>query len=191
MMPTHPQLGHMCVGFYFLGGLMTMKRWMAVGVLATVPCWAMAQQPSEASVLRLIEASRMSKMMSDQAMSSLRGVTDQLISKNVTMTDAQRVKFKEYTERVAAIQKEVMSFDRMKPMFVKLYQDTFTQDEVDGMTAFYESPPGKALVEKTPKLMQNMAPMMGQLMQDMMPRLQAESVKFAQEIKELQQADKK
>ena len=56
--------------------------------------------------------------------------------------------------RFVAVMREEMSWQRMKPLYVQLYQDTFEQDEVDGLLAFYTSPTGQAFLNKMPVVMQ-------------------------------------
>jgi hypothetical protein len=47
-----------------------------------------------------------------------------------------------------------MSWATLRPMYVQIYRDTFTQKEVDGLIAFYKSPTGVAFVDKMPVVMQ-------------------------------------
>ncbi|TJZ73208.1 DUF2059 domain-containing protein [Chitiniphilus eburneus] len=59
----------------------------------------------------------------------------------------------------------------LKPDYIKLYRDTFTQEEIDGLIAFYKTPAGQALVDKMPLVLQNISgilqsrlvPMMGKV----------------------------
>ena len=50
----------------------------------------------------------------------------------------------------AEAMREELSWATLKPMYVQLYQETFTQEEVDGLIAFYRSPAGEALTNKMP-----------------------------------------
>lgn len=54
----------------------------------------------------------------------------------------------------AEAMKEELSWTTLKPLYVQLYQETFTQEEVDGLVAFYRSPAGEALTKKMPIAMQ-------------------------------------
>jgi hypothetical protein len=42
---------------------------------------------------------------------------------------------------------------RLRPQYVKLYAETFSDEEIDGMLAFYQSPAGHAVIDKMPDLM--------------------------------------
>jgi hypothetical protein len=73
-------------------------------------------------------------------------------------------------------------------VFVEVYQSAMTQEEVDGIVAFYRTPAGKAMVEKMPALMsasgQRMQQQLGpalekikQIQQETILQLQAEFAK--------------
>ncbi len=67
---------------------------------------------------------------------------------NKNLTAEQRRRLGTIPAEVATIFKEKMSWARMKPLYTKVYQDAFTQEEIDGLIAFYRSPAGAAFVEK-------------------------------------------
>ncbi len=47
-----------------------------------------------------------------------------------------------------------LSWASMKPEVVKTYQKTFLQEEIDGAIVFYQSPAGKATIDKLPLVTQ-------------------------------------
>lgn len=69
--------------------------------------------------------------------------------------------------------KEALSWETLKPDYVKLYAELFTEDEIDGMLAFYRSPAGKAMLEKTPQLMAQGNAVVQQRMLAMKPQFEA------------------
>ena len=73
---------------------------------------------------------------------------------------------------VAVIRAE-FNWDKMKPQYVQLYRDTFEQDEVDGLVAFYASPAGQAFVNKMPVVMQKSFSISQSLMQSLTPKIAA------------------
>ena len=60
---------------------------------------------------------------------------------------------------------------KLKPMFVQIYAELFTEEEINGIVSFYKSPAGKAMIEKMPQMMQRMMPMMQKLMGDLQPEI--------------------
>ncbi|HEX9282007.1 MAG TPA: DUF2059 domain-containing protein [Candidatus Udaeobacter sp.] len=93
---------------------------------------------------------------------------------------------KRQTEMMRAI-KGVLDWNKLEPMYVRVYQKSFTQAEVDGLVAFYKTPTGQALLTKMPVVMQNTLNEVQQLMQPMMQRMQQMQQEIVAEI----QAEKK
>jgi hypothetical protein len=88
------------------------------------------------------------------------------------------------TKMLAAID-EFFNADALQRMHVRIYQATYTQDEVDGMIAFYKTPAGQALVTKGPLLMQNMMDEMQAFMRPLTERIKQIKVDAENEMKAL------
>jgi hypothetical protein len=67
---------------------------------------------------------------------------------------------------------KVLDWDNLKKDYVKIYADTFTEDELQGIINFYKSPAGKKFVEKTPELMQKAMEISQRQMGELMPKIQ-------------------
>jgi len=74
-------------------------------------------------------------------------------------------------KRALAMMHEQLNWKTLEPQYVKLYTDTFSQQEIDGLIAFYSSPAGQAYLAKMPLLMQHSVQLMQAQMQDMMPKI--------------------
>ena len=61
---------------------------------------------------------------------------------------------------------------KLKPSFAAIYADTFTQEEVDGLIAFYDGPIGQSLIAKTPELTLRSLQMMQQRMGPVLQRVE-------------------
>jgi hypothetical protein len=57
--------------------------------------------------------------------------------------------------KLTAIMEAQLSWETLEPIFVRIYRASFTQAEVDDLTAFYRSPAGQALLTKMPRVLQN------------------------------------
>ena len=71
----------------------------------------------------------------------------------------------------------------MRPMFVQIYQESYTQEEVDGLVAFYQSPIGVAYIEKMPIVMQKSMTLVQTRMGPMMEKMQAALKQAMEEAK--------
>jgi hypothetical protein len=84
---------------------------------------------------------------------------------------------------VTRLMKELLDWSKLEPMYVRIYQKTFSQPEVDGMIAFYKTPAGQAVIAKMPAAMQNTMDEMQQMMLPVMQKMQRMQQDVATEMK--------
>jgi len=74
---------------------------------------------------------------------------------------------------------ETLNWDSLKPMYMRVYHESFTQSEIDGIIKFYKTPAGKAMINKLPLVMQNVMNEMQEMikpMQSKMMQIQREAI---------------
>ncbi len=76
--------------------------------------------------------------------------------------------------RMFQVIREELSWFNMRPVYIQIYRESFTQEEVEGVLAFYTSPAGVAFVEKMPVVVQRSPQIMQGRMEPMFTRMQAE-----------------
>lgn len=64
---------------------------------------------------------------------------------------AARQQIQTMQRQMVQILREEMAWEKVQPIYRQIYKETFTQEEIDGMLAFYRSPAGQALLKKTPQ----------------------------------------
>jgi hypothetical protein len=145
--------------------------------------------PSVASIKQLLEVTQAHKLL-DAVMAQ----TDALMKKAMEQaTQGQKISpevQKDIDRRqseLVTVMKEELVWEKLEPMYVRIYQKSFTQQELDGMIAFYQTPIGQAMLNKMPVVMQNTMNEMQQLMQPMMQRIGRMQQEVVAEI----QAEKK
>src|SRR5262249_52933675 len=75
------------------------------------------------------------------------------------------------THDKTALIAERLSGDRAKPASVKLYADTFTEEELEGIVTFYDSRAGRAMLQKMPQLLQQSMAVGQELRGDVTPEI--------------------
>jgi hypothetical protein len=85
-------------------------------------------------------------------------------------------------ERMVQYLQSEISWERMEPLYMRLYKKTFTQEEVDGIARFYGTPEGQAMIRKMPALMTNLMGEMQALMSGMQARFEQISRETAAEL---------
>lgn len=77
---------------------------------------------------------------------------------------------------MAAVQKVVekyLSWEKLKPDYMQIFAETFSEQELDDLIAFYRTPSGRALVEKTPAMMEKTNLVVQRKMGDMQAEMRA------------------
>lgn len=146
---------------------------------------ATAAPPSEASIKQLLEVAQARKLI-DSVMAQMDGLMQQTIAQATKGQDIPAKVQKDIDKgqaEVTGIMKELLDWNKLEPMYVRIYQKTFSQAEVDGMIAFYKTPAGQAVIAKMPAVMQNTMDEMLQMMAPVMQRMQRMQQDVASEMK--------
>jgi hypothetical protein len=89
----------------------------------------------------------------------------------------------DFQQRILGVMRDKIDFASMKPTYIKLYDETFSTEEVAGIVAFYKTPAGQAYVAKLPVLTGKMIDLMQGMMADLMPQLQRLNEQWVDEMK--------
>jgi hypothetical protein len=109
------------------------------------------------------------EQMQKQAMDNMRQmVSNQLKSQPGADTPNAEEKQKKMFDLIG----QKTSWQNMKSDYIKLYSDTYTEPEIDGILLFYRSPAGKAMVDKQPAMMTKMTSIMQSKMAELAPEIQ-------------------
>ena len=90
----------------------------------------------------------------------------------VKLTPEQQKRVDEFSTKVQKLIADGLSWKSLEPSYAKLYEAIYTEDEIDGILAFYKSPSGQAMVEKSPMLVKQSSAIVQERMQTIMPQLQ-------------------
>jgi hypothetical protein len=152
---------------------------------AESPAPSPSASPTEASIKQLLEVAQAHKLV-DSVMTQMNSLMLQTIAQ---ATKGQQISPKvqkdidQRREEIRSLMKELLDWKKLEPMYVRIYQKSFTQPEVDGMIAFYKTPAGQAVIGKMPAVMQSSIDEMQQLMGPVMEKIQRTQQDVAAEIK--------
>lgn len=133
-----------------------------------------ANPPTEASIKELLEVAQARKLV-DSVMAQMDNLMQQAIAEAVRgqkIPDKVQKEIDQGRSEMLALMKDLLDWKKLEPTYVRIYQKTFTQQEVDGMIAFYKTPAGQAVMSKMPAAMQNTMDEMQQLMGPVMEKIQ-------------------
>ncbi len=153
-----------------------MRRYVAVllMVLAVGCCCARADEASKrAKAEQLFMLLHMDTMM-DQLMGGVKKQVQQITESMPgadQATPEQKKQITDFQQRVMDLVNQKIGWKALEPDFINLYASTYTEEELDGIVAFYKSPVGQKMMEKTPELMTKSTQITQQRMSELQPQL--------------------
>lgn len=155
-------------------------------VILSLAINSFAAPPSEKSIEKVLDLSKAGKLMDDvwDQMDGVMKASIQQAMKGKTVSDEEQAIMDKQMKKMVAVMKEELSWEKLKPSFVKIYRETFTQEEVDGLIAFYQSPAGKALIDKQPAVMKKTMGVMQERMGPLMQKIQQLTEETAKEVQQ-------
>lgn len=147
------------------------------------PAWA--APATDADVNRLLAASRAQNML-DAMLPQMEAMQAQQfaeIAQKQSLTAEQKAGLQRIQQRTSQTLRQALAWSQMRPMYVDLYKQSFSKEDVLAMAEFYESPAGQSLLDKTPALMQNLMVAIQQKMTPLMADLQKDLEKINSEVK--------
>jgi uncharacterized protein len=129
---------------------------------------------SEASIRQLLEVTQSRQLLDDlsaQLDQMMRTSMQQALAGKQFSVEQQKI-LDDMRTKLVKIFGEHLQWDQLEPMYLDIYKKSFTQNEVDGMLAFYKTEAGKALIAKMPLAMQNTMQATQSKMAALMPQVQ-------------------
>jgi uncharacterized protein len=121
--------------------------------------FAADSKPSEESIKELLAASDAKQLVDDIAgqVDAIMAIVVQQVTqgeKAEKLSPEDQKIIDDMKAKLANTLKQEMRWESLEPYYIQIYRETFTQDEVNGIVAFYKTPAGRAAVKKMPVLMQ-------------------------------------
>ena len=162
-----------------------LKYFLALVLLASTPVFAQEAPASDASIRELLTISN-AKSLVENVYAQTDGYMAKVMKEamgDVKLNAEQEKLMAEMRGKMIDTMRELMSWEKLEPQYIKLYKDTFSQKELDGLLAFYKTDAGKAMLAKLPTLTQNLMKYMMEQMQVMMPRVREIANEYAEKVK--------
>jgi len=101
----------------------------------------------------------------------------------VKLSPEQEKSMGEFQDKVTTLVSGALSWEKMKPAYVKLYADTYTEPQLDDIVAFYKSPTGQAMVAGNSSMMTKASAIAQKQLAEVMPELQKMIRDFVEQSK--------
>jgi hypothetical protein len=166
---------------------MKMKVMLLVGLFALVSTFAESTpetQTAAAKLMGLLEMEKNFDSSMQQAVKMQEGMIDQM-----DLSESEKTEARQAMAGSMKVTLEKFSWSKMEGMFVEIYAEVFTVEELEGIISFYESPAGQKFITKQPELMAKTMEKMQIVMAELMPAIQQEAMKVHEEIKAKKMAE--
>jgi hypothetical protein len=176
---------------------MKIREWIICGcLLAAAPAMANDHPATDASIDQLLTLTNVRQLL-DQTkaqVDSMMTAAMQAALQGQPMSPERQAIVDRMKTKMNAVITETLTWEYLEPIYIRIYRASLTQDELDGMIAFYASAPGQAYIHKMPAIMQNvMVEMQGMLkpMQSKLAEIQKQTTQELKDLKASQEASAK
>ena len=162
----------LCAALFSLGHMFI--RILIVLALLCPTLYAADVPPSDASLQELLEVAQAHKILDTtlaQMDTMMKNVFQQITAGQPASLETQKI-FDKAQADVVSLCKEDLTWEKMEPIYLRIYRKSLSQSEVNGMIAFYKTPAGQAVINKMPLILQNTMAEVGQMMGPVMERAQ-------------------
>jgi uncharacterized protein len=141
----------------------------AFSLLLTVANAGAQELTKQAKIERLLDAMNADAMI-DQMLEQVKATAASQVPPGAS--PEQVAKAREIQVKILDLVKSRISWEKMRPQYVTVYSETFSDEEISGMLAFYQSPAGRAMLSKMPMLVTKVMGMVQTQIKDIMPEIQ-------------------
>jgi len=128
----------------------------------------------------LLKAMKIGKML-NQTFDTMKQMQGDMVKKMAVNAKDQEMAVRHQQKIMNLMQKE-LSWEKFRPEFEKLYAETYSAEELEGLIKFYRSPLGEKFTSKQPEMQKKTMIMVQKMMTHILPKIQALTKKMQQEI---------
>ncbi len=133
---------------------------------------ASAQETTKtAKIEELLKVTNAEGML-QQVYSQIRTMTAKQVAATADSSPEAKAEAAQAADKLIAQIQEHIGWDKMKPEYIRLYDEVYTDEEISGILAFYKSPAGQAFLTKMPQLMAKIMEVTQRQMVELTPEIQ-------------------
>jgi hypothetical protein len=122
----------------------------AMAAAPAAPAVAKAEPPTPESIERLLDLTQAHNSY-DAMIGQVRQIDARILAQAAArnhLTPAQRATLTTQAEKLFAESQSNYAWDKIKPTYIRVYSASFSQEDVNTIIAFYESPVGRTFISK-------------------------------------------
>ncbi len=147
---------------------------------------AVAAPASESSIKQLLAITQAKKLVDGMRvqLDALRSTTIQQALAGNAPTARQQKAIENMKSRTIALMQGELEWGKLEQLYIRLYRESFTEEEVAGMLAFYKTPAGQAVIYKMPVLLEKTMVDMQKMTERLTPEMKKIQDSFVAEMSE-------
>ena len=135
-----------------------MKKFVLSGLFILSSSFSFAAPATEQEVKQLLQIMQVNQIM-DDTLQQLRPMLDQqaieMVQQTVkrkNLTPEEKKVANKIAEQLFQYTRQIISRSNVEQLYQKVYQDVFSQEEIQAQIQFYASPVGQSILKKTPQI---------------------------------------
>ena len=170
---------------------MTIFRRSMTALLVCGALAATAATPARASettkrekleqMFQMMQIQKTMDQVSAQQVAQARALIANMVPRQNASPEQQK-DMNAFVDKILAISHEAINWQKLEPQYLDLYSQAYTEEEIDGILAFYRSPTGQAMLSKQPDLLAKSQAIAQTQVIAMLPQIRAAAIEFAQQM---------
>ncbi|GAB3511795.1 DUF2059 domain-containing protein [Pseudoxanthomonas daejeonensis] len=118
---------------------------------------AAAAAPDDARLQRLFELTNVEQDYA-RVLGQMEAMQRDLIQGALPADTApeRRAQLQQFFEEQQAEMRQILAWEKMLPLYLEVYRQTYDVQDIEAMIAFYETAAGQRMIERQPALLQNL-----------------------------------
>lgn len=154
-----------------LATLFILPVLVCVGQTSQTPQTTSQKQAKAEEIIQLTHTDQLMQRVMAQMNERMKAEEAQQAA-HMNMNAEQKAAFDDYQTKLSQLITSSVNWEKMKPIMVQVYTETYTIEELDGILNFYRSPVGQSMVAKSPQLMSKTMSLMMQQMSTLQPQIE-------------------
>lgn len=175
---------------------MKIIKYLICGLICCSANLSFAAQASPQDVDKLINVMNLNQLIQD-TLKQIRPQLDQQaytivqsIVKHENLSPQEQVIANQLADKLYGQSQKMLAWDKLKPVYSKIYSNVFNAEEIKAQIDFYSSPIGQSILQKTPLVAQESMKIMNDQLFSVMQTTQQDFADIDKQLRELKkQAD--
>lgn len=170
---------------------MKIIKYLICGLICCSANLSFAAQASSQDVDKLINVMNLNQLIQD-TLKQIRPQLDQQaytivqsIVKHENLSPQEQVIANQLADKLYVQSQKMLAWDKLKPVYSKIYSNVFNAEEIKAQIDFYSSPIGQSILQKTPLVAQESMKIMNDQLFSVMQTTQQDFADIDKQLREL------